>query len=155
MNSIAFKKHRSARAWYIGGSVSILGLLGWGNWNQVIILGLLGVLIVAFGSHYIITSDYNNKHCYSFFGITFLKKRLEIIYPDYISIFTINEKRSNEYGPVSALGSISKDAFFFLRIFKENKHFTLYKSNDYHKVLSKGNELKAMLKIELIDKIKK
>ena len=155
MSNIKFNQYKSPRSYYIAVPLIIFGFLGWGNWDQVLILLTMGILLIGFRSYYIISSEFKNKIGYSFFGLTFFKGKLNILSPDYISLFSINQKRSNEYGPVSALGSISKDSFFIIRLFKENKHFTIYKSKDYTEVRTKAVELSNMLNVELIDKIKR
>ncbi len=152
VDSITFKQHRPVKAFYIGVPIIIVGFIGWGNWDQVIILSAIGLLIIGFEKQYTISKDYINRVGYGFFGLQIFKKKTEILYPDYVSIFSINQKRSNEYGPVSAVGSVSKDSFFVIRLFQTNKYFTLYKSKNYNQAYDKAKELSKMLEIDLIDK---
>jgi len=155
MQQLIFKQHRPAKAWYIGGALFALSFLCWGQWNQVVTLASIAILIIGFESKYAINDENKNATIYGFFGIPLFKKKAKILYPDYISIFNTNQKSNNEYGPVAALGSVSKDAFFVIRLFKENNHFTLYKSKKYDQVYNKAEALSKMLNVDLINKTKK
>lgn len=154
MDKIILKKEKPLRVWAIGSMLIITGLLGWGKWDQVIILVTLGLLIFGYTKSYKITSDYKNFTIYSFFSIPILKRKLDILFPEYISIFSSNGKRMNEYGPVSALGSISKERSFMIRFFNSNKHFTIFRSKNKEALIDKAESISKMLNVKLIDKTK-
>ena len=114
----------------------------------------LSLLLLGYKVSYRIASDYNNKKIVSLFGIPLIISKLEIINPDYISIFGANYSKRNDWGPVSALGTNSNADKIVVRLFKGSENFTVYKSSKYEKSKDLAVQLSEMLKVELIDKVK-
>ena len=85
----------------------------------------------------------------SFLGAPILKLRIKTDYPEYVSLFAASFREGNDWGPVSALGTTSKHKDIVIRLFKGNKHYTVFKTNDYLLAKEKAKALSNMLEIEL------
>ena len=114
----------------------------------------IALIIVGTSVYYKITSEFDNKKIYMVFGIPILKIKLDVVYPDYISIAPGKFKSDNEYSSVAALGTEEKYDMFALRFFKDNKNDKVYMSSSYEDVLEKAQWLSNVLKTEIYDATK-
>lgn len=149
MKSIYFPQTKPTTAMIIGYVFLIFSFFSFDQINQFITLFLLGILIVGYNISYEITSDFNNKKAYTFFGLPIIKFKFNLEFPDYISLFESSYSKSNTWGPVSALGTSSKADMMSIRLFSATQKTTIYKSGNYKKVEKKAKELSEMLGVEL------
>ena len=122
--------------------------------TQLIVLLTLGILLFGYKISYKISKDFNNKKEFSIFGITLYGSRLEIEFPTYISIYSANQTKENNWGPISALGTSSNEDKVVIRLFSNNENHAVYKSKRYEKAKVIAKNLSDLLEIELIDQIK-
>lgn len=118
--------------------------------NQIIIMSILGMVLLGYSISYEFRSDYTNKKYFQLFGITVFKQKLDVIFPDYITVFSASYKQGSEWGPVAALGKETKEGSYVVRLFKGNKHFTVCKSNSLGSAKNKASRLAELLKVELV-----
>jgi len=119
-----------------------------------VILFVVALLIFGFSVAFKISKDFKNKKVYSFFSIPFFAVDLNLEFPDYVSVFSTSFKLSNEWSTVSALGTSEKHDRVVIRFFKDNRHYTVYKTKYYKLAVEKANELGEMLNVEVYDAIK-
>ncbi|NER17399.1 hypothetical protein [Spongiivirga citrea] len=156
MKSVFLKQSKPIKALVLGYfllTLSALMLIGNPNQiPQIVFLTLFGSLIVFGSVSMEIRKDYKNKKHFQLFGITIFKYGFNIPPPEYIVIFFTKQKSDNDWGPVSAMGTTSKDQLFILRIFYKKLHFTLLRTKDAKLAKQKGKELSSLLNVELFDK---
>ncbi|WP_074409875.1 MULTISPECIES: hypothetical protein [Aquimarina] len=115
---------------------------------------LLSLGVFGYSVSYKINRDFNNQKLFSFFGFPIFKTKLDLEYPDYISVFTTSFSLDNEWGAVSAIGTKERHSKIVVRFFTGNKNFTLYKTEKYEKASRKANELSKLLGVEIYDRSK-
>ncbi len=116
---------------------------------------LVSLFLVGYSISYEFSSGFNNYKVVSVFRIVLLKSKLDVEYPDYISVFPISSSIDNEWGAIAAIGTKERQERFAIRFFKENKHFTVYRARDYEKAIKKANEIQKVLNVEIYDATKK
>ena len=156
MDQMIFKQKKNIKE-YIFGSIFILfGLLAMLS-SETLFYGflvmLIGIIFIGFNIKYEITNTFNNRKHISVFSIPLFKTKLVFPYPDYVSIFATQFRQSNEYGAVSAIGHDSKFKEIVIRLFKHNKHLTVFRTTNYQEALNNANFLKDMLEIELYNNL--
>ena len=114
----------------------------------------IALVILGTSVYYKITSEFDNKKIYMVFGVPIFKMKLDVVYPDYISIAPGKFKSDNEYSSVAALGTEEKYDMFALRFFKDNKNDKIYMSSSYEDVLEKAKWLSNVLNTEIYDATK-
>ena len=114
----------------------------------------IALVILGTSVFYKITPEFDNKKIYMVFGIPIFKIKLDVVYPDYISIAPGKFKSDNEYSSVAALGTEEKYDMFALRFFKDNKNDKIYMSSSYEDVLEKAKWLSNVLNTEIYDATK-
>ena len=114
----------------------------------------IALVILGTSVFYRITPEFDNKKIYMVFGIPIFKIKLDVVYPDYISIAPGKFKSDNEYSSVAALGTEEKYDMFALRFFKNNKNDKIYMSSSYEDVLEKAKWLSNVLNTEIYDATK-
>ena len=114
----------------------------------------IALVILGTSVFYKITPEFDNKKIYMVFGIPIFKIKLDVVYPDYISIAPGKFKSDNEYSSVAALGTEEKYDMFALRFFKNNKNDKIYMSSSYEDVLEKAKWLSNVLNTEIYDATK-
>ena len=115
----------------------------------VVFVGAL--LVFGFSSSFKISKDFNNEKFFSIFGIVVIRKKLEIEFPDYISVFSGSFSLNNDWSTVSALGTKERHEKLVVRFFKENRKETLYKTKSLEKALEKAKALSELLNVEIHD----
>lgn len=81
--------------------------------------------------------------------MSLIKLKLDVIHPEYISVFAASYKKGSEWGPVAALGNENREKDYVIRLFKGRKHFTVYKAKSLSEARNKGAELAELLQVEL------
>ncbi|MBG6133061.1 hypothetical protein IWQ47_004605 [Aquimarina sp. EL_43] len=115
---------------------------------------LSSLIIFGYSVSYKISGDFDNQKLFSVFGFPVFKIKLNLEYPDYISVFSTSFSLDNEWGAVSAIGTKERSPKIVVRFFTGNKNFTLYKTEKYDKASEKANELSELLGVEIYDRSK-
>ncbi|WP_024768612.1 hypothetical protein [Aquimarina macrocephali] len=115
---------------------------------------LLSLGVFGYSISYKINKDFNNQKLFLVFGFPIFKTKLDLEYPDYISVFTTSFSLDNEWGAVSAIGTKERHSKIVVRFFAGNKNFTLYKTEKDEKAYKKANELSELLGVEIYDSSK-
>ncbi len=155
IEQIIFKQEKPQKVNYLGGAFLLLAVATWGQLTQMITLAGLGIICLGYSTTIHIHKDFRIYKMVSFLGASILKLRIKTDYPEYVSIFAASFREENEFGPVSALGTTSKHKDIVIRLFKGNKHITIFKTNDYLLAKEKATALSKMLEIELYNPMEK
>ncbi|PKV48741.1 hypothetical protein ATE84_0749 [Aquimarina sp. MAR_2010_214] len=119
-----------------------------------IILGvlffLIGLFLAGFSNAYRITKDFNNEKLFILYGRIFWRSKLDLEFPDYISVFHASFVSRDEVE-----GTEDKFKKWVVRFFSDNRFFTILEENDYHIALKSANELSELLGVEVYDRSKK
>lgn len=115
---------------------------------------LIASLIFGFSKSYRINADFNNQKFFSVFGLNIFTTKLQLLYPDYISVFSASFGLDNEWGAIAAIGTKEKHNQFVVRFFKNNQNNTVFRTNTYDEAIEKAYELKELLKVEIHDATK-
>ncbi|WP_298546900.1 hypothetical protein [uncultured Aquimarina sp.] len=119
------------------------------------LLFFIGSLFVfGFTTSYKINKDFNNEKLFSVFSLVLFRSKLEMEFPDYISVFSGSFSLDNEWGAVSAIGTKERHDKLVVRFFTDNRKVTLYKTDNYQKALKKAQELSELLDLEIHDATK-
>ena len=136
----------------LGSLLLIFGLINYSDLTVSVIVVSLSLVLLGYSVSYKITKEYCNYKQFSFFGIVVFKRRLEILSPRYISLYGSSFSKSNDWGPVSALGTKSNWYGFVIRIFNKEDSFAIYRSNNLIRTRKLAFELSELLVVELVDK---
>lgn len=117
--------------------------------SQIITMSAIGIPLVGYSISYEIKTDFNNKTHFKLFGLTVFKQRLAIIFPDYITVFSARFKQSSNWGPVAAMGKENSDSIFVIRLFKDSRHFTVFKTNSLELASTEAEKLGRLLNVEI------
>jgi len=120
-----------------------------GPLNQVVVMSLIGLTLIGYSISYEITPDFKNKRHFKLFGLSVFKSKLETAFPDYMVVFSAKFKQGAEWGPVGAMGKERTGDSFVIRLFKGNKHFTLYRNKSMQKTKTKAVALSEMIGVEI------
>lgn len=156
MKSIYFKQTKPLIASILG--IVILVLLIFliiennTEWSQISIMCLIGFVLWGYSVSYEIKDNLNHNMHFKLFGFSLFRQRLEIVFPDYIIVFSALFKKDSDWGPVAALGSQSKGGTYVIRFFKGNKHFTLWKTNNLELANNRAKEVGELLDVEVRSK---
>jgi len=125
-----------------------------GSIFQIIFLLVISVILLLYKIRYeVMVGGYVYKH-FGFLNITVYKRKMDISYPEYISVFSASFKQDNEWGSVSALGTQERHEKIVIRFFNGTEKFTLYKTNNYTIALKKAKELGELLDVEIHNAIR-
>lgn len=158
MNSVLCKQEKALK----GGILSIIVLLvsiAFLFYTEELLLYRViflvsSLIIFGYSVSYRINKDFNNQKLFSIFGFVVFITKLNLEYPDYISVFSASFSLDNEWGAVSAIGTKERHHKIVVRFFTGNKNFTLYKTDKYENALDKANALSELLNVEIYDSIK-
>jgi len=116
--------------------------------TSVFVFGV-GLCFVGYSEAYKISKDFNNYRLFLFFGKTIWKSKLDIEFPDYISVFHASFVHRDE---VDGTEDILKK--WVVRFFKDNRYFTVLEDDTYDIVLESANRLSELLNVEVYDTTK-
>lgn len=153
MTKINFKQKKPVKAVIFGLLFLLISILGSTGIVQFVVLLIVGLILLGYRITYRINKDFRNYKIISIFGISLLKLNLILAFPDYISIFGANFSRSNDFGPVAALGTQHKSDEIVIRFFNGSENNTIFMSDNYNLVKEKANALHEMLGVELVDNV--
>ena len=120
-----------------------------GPLNQKVILGILSIVLIGYSVSFEIGSDFINYRHLKIFGITLFKSKLNISFPDYLIVFSAKYKQGAEWGSVAAMGKQRGGDNYVVRLFKGNKHFTVFRTNSLEVAKTRATELSELLNIEI------
>ncbi len=158
MKSISLKQPKPLKVKILG--ALILALIPFALVNnenpffQIVTMAILSIILLGYTVSYQIKKDFDNYKHITLFGLTVWKQKLDIDFPEYISVFSASYKQDNEWGTVSALGTRIENKLMVIRFFCQQKHFTVLKINNYNKAIDKANELGEMLNVKIYDATK-
>lgn len=158
MESVIFKQERALKGKILSTIILAFAVLFLFQTSEPVLTRLIflaiTMLVFGFSVSYKINSDFNNQKLFSVFGITIFKVKLELDFPEYISVFSASFKLDNEWGAVSAIGTKERHDKTVIRFFTGNKNFTVYKTEKHQKAVEKANTLSKMLNVEIYDATK-
>lgn len=153
--SLYFRQTKPITAYMLGGLLIIVAIsLMNGNdivWSQIATLAFIALVLFGYSISYEITSDFKNSRHFKFFGLTLFKNKLDIAFPDYITIFAVSFKQGAEWGPVAAMGKNRNGDGFVIRLFKGNKYFTVFRTKSLKVAKEKALALSQKLGVEVAD----
>ena len=153
MKSIFLRQYKNPRGFWFSFFLICFSFLTLPSLVQFSVLFSIGLVLIAFNISYEIREDLIHKKHFRLFNFSLIKTKLILEFPDYISVFNLVQKSVNEYGPVSAIGTQSREGFFVIRFFKNNTYRTVFKTKKYNEVIAKSEALQKMLKVEVINSI--
>ena len=53
--------------------------------QEVVLMTIIGVFLLGYSTAYEVNTDFNNKTLFQLFGMTIFRRKVNIIFPDYIS----------------------------------------------------------------------
>ncbi len=151
--SLFFKQSKPSTVKILGFFILLLTLMliyeGVAKINQIIIMLIIGVVLLAYSISYEFCNSFTNYKHFKLFGLSLFRQNLPSFHPNYISVFSSSTKKDSEWGPIAAMGkqSIGKD--YVVRMFNENKHFTVFRSRSLEIARTKATELGKMLNVEV------
>jgi len=155
MESVVCKQERALKGRIITIIIFVVSIIHLFMLSQPLlprlVLFFIATLVFGFSVSYRINKDFKNQKLFSVFGITLFRSRLDLEFPDYISVFSGSFSLDNDWGAIGALGTKERHDKWVVRFFKENRKFTLFKTNNYQKAIDKGNALSNLLGIEIYD----
>lgn len=153
MKSIYFKQSKPLTISILG--IVILVLLIFliiennAGWSQIFIMCLIGFVLLGYSVSYEINDNLNHKTHFKLFGFSLFRQKLEMVFPDYIIVFSALFKKDSDWGPVAALGSQSKGGTYVIRFFKGNRHFTIWKTKNIESANKRAKEVGKLLNVEV------
>lgn len=156
MEEMIFNQKKNIKEYIFGSLFILVGIIAMLN-SETLLYGIIvligGIVFIGFNIKYAITKTFNNKKHISLFNIPLFKTKLDFPFPDYVSVFATRFTQSNEYGNVSAIGHDSEFKEVVVRLFKHNKHLTVFRTTNYQEALNNANFLKDMLNIDLYNNL--
>lgn len=153
--SMFFKQSKPSTVIILGVFMLLLMLLlmyeGTVELSQIIGMTIIGTVLLAYSVSYELRSDFDNFKHLKLFGLSLFKQKFAFS-SDYISVFSASAKKNSDWGPIAAMGKHTRNDYFVIRLFKENKHLTVFRSRSYEKVVTKATELGRILNIEVMIK---
>ncbi len=159
MKTVLLQQSKPQQATILGGFLLVLTPVLWYfneySLDKILLILCIGIVLIGYSITYEIREGFDYSKRFNIFGIPLWKQRLELLTPDYISLFASSFKKDNDWGAVSALGTKSNYQSIVIKFFKGPKNEIVYKSNDYNEALSKANELALLLNVRVHDTVKK
>lgn len=154
MKYLKLKQEKPITVTMLGVLLMGLGLFSFTTLIQFLVLNMLGIIVLGYRISYRITKEFMNTKEFSLLGIKLWSSKLSIQFPEYISVFGANYSKSNDWGPVSALGTQSETDKVVVTLFSANEKFTVYRSGKYEKSKHIAEQLSTLLDVELVDHLK-
>lgn len=148
-----FKQKKPLTVWLLGSFLLLLTLYfivsEEAPVSQLLVMSLLSIALLGYSISYEISPDFKNKIHFKMLGISVIRTNAEILFPEFIGLFSVRFKQGAEWGSVAAMGKERIGHTWVIRLFKGNKHFTLYRNNSLARAKKKATELSTLLDIEL------
>lgn len=152
MKELCFKQEKPITVKIMGSLLLVVGLINYSDLVGSLIVLFLSLVLLGYSISYKRTKEYCNYKQYSFFGKVVFKRKIDILFPKYISLFGSSLSKPNDWGPVFALGTRSNGDRFVIRLFNEEENFTIYTSDNLIKTRKMAFELSELSVVELVDK---
>lgn len=157
MKSLFLKQSKPHTIPVLGGVILVFTLVllaeGKAGFGQILTMTAIGVVLLGYDISYEICKNLKHKWHFQLFGFTIIRKKLALFIPDYLVVFSALFKKDADWGPVAALGNKAKNGTYVIRLFKGNKHFTIWKPKSLK--LTKEKALMAGKLLDVEVKIKK
>lgn len=155
MKNVICKQQRALKAKILTSLVLGVAVLMLLNTDLLLMTRLLffiiALVVFGFSTSYKITESFDNEKLFSVFDVTVFTAKLEIEFPDYVSVYSGSFSSNNDWSTISALGTKERHNKFAVRFFKENKNHTLYLTHQHKDALQKATALSELLNVELYD----
>ena len=156
-NKLFFNQKKALTVRILGVVILVLLAYLWFNVSlpisQIVVMFSLGIFLVGYSVAYEFNNDFKNKKHLKLFGVTLFKVSLDVLFPEYISVFSASFKKGADWGSVAAIGKENKENDYVIRLFKGRKHFTVYKTKSQEEARDKATALATLLKVELVLKV--
>lgn len=151
--SIFFKQEKPLTVWILGSFLLLLTvyflLYEEAPLSQIIVMTLLSLVLLGYSTSLEVSSDFRSVKHIKFFGVSLTRTKINMIIPEYIGLFSARYKQGSEWGSVAAMGRERAGHRWVIRLFKRNKHFTLYRSRSFSMAKQKATALSTLLNVEL------
>lgn len=154
--SLYFRQQKPITAYILGGLLLLVGisllLAHRLVLTRAVVLFVIAFLLFSYSISYEINSEFKNSKHYKLVGLTILKIKMDMAFPEYITVFSARFKAGAEWGPVSAMGKARNSEGVVVRMFSGNKNFTVFRTKSSQEAKKKAAELSELLMVKLIDK---
>ncbi len=117
--------------------------------RQPITMFGLGVFLLAYSVSLEVRGDGVCFKHLKLFGLTIVKTKHRVINPEVIRVFPAFFKNEFNWGPIAAMCKQSKNVKYVVRLFNQNKHWTVFKTNSFDKASLQAKKLGAILNIKV------
>ena len=117
--------------------------------SQTVVMLAGGILLLAYSVSYEIRKDFKHKKHLKLFGMTVLRSKLDYFEQERGVVLPTVSRKSNNWGPISAIGTKSTNSEYVIRLFKGNRYFTLYRSNSFELIVDLGKQLSEVLEVPI------
>ena len=117
--------------------------------EPIITMLCMSMMLLGYSISFEMNESFNHKKHFKLFGVTLFKTRLDCFIPEYITVFSTINVKGSEWGPVAAMGKQAKEQSYVVRMFKGNKHFTLYRTKFHYLAMAKAENLGRLLGVEV------
>lgn len=150
MNSIICKEPKTILNKLFSIFIMVFAILSFLFDESSLFMGVLffciGLIWLGCSKAFKITEDFSNEVLFMFFGMVFWKSKLRLEFPDYISVFKASFIHRDDVD-----GGETRFKKWVIRFFKDNRHFTVLKLDNYNKALEVANDLGELLQVEVYD----
>ncbi len=130
--------------------VGLLFLLIGIHWLFGIGFFTIGFFVFSIKKEYVFTADFQNRIVYRVFKKQIVEQKLDLEYPDYISVFHARYKRPDEYVQYTDYDQYRYKKWT-VRFFKENRSETIFEEYKYEEALKKAQLIGRFFDIEVYD----
>lgn len=150
--ALFFKQSKPLTVIILGACFALLSVFSMyyetGKSEQIITMLFISLILLGYSISFEMHESFNHKKHFKVFGITLFKWKLDCLSPEYITVFSARNIKSSEWGPVSAMGNQLQEQNYVIRMFKGNKHFTVWRTKSESLARTKAEQLAKMLKVE-------
>ncbi len=117
--------------------------------SQYIFLSIICFVLIGYAINYKVSKDFVIHKHFTIFGFTVFKSTISFPFPDYIIVFSSIYKQGAEWGSVAAMGNKRTGDNYVIRLFKGNKHFTLFRTTSFEIAKQKAIDLSNLTNVEI------
>jgi len=154
MKSVFLKQTKPTTTAILGAFIGLLTALvvyeGTSSLGQTILMFSISIILLAYSMSHEINEEFANFKHFKLFGNTVFKTRLPSFCPERIVILPVIVNTQSDRGPLAAIGKNHRNRQYAIRLFKDNKHSPVFRSNSLSEIKSKGAELGKVLNQEIV-----
>jgi len=154
MKSVFFKQTKPL-------TVKILGILfllfvvllvldGKAGVTPIVIMCAIDLVLLGYSISFEIKENLEHKRHLRLLGKSLFTLNLDILSPEYVSVFSARLKKDADWGPIAAMGSQSKNGTYVIRFFKGNRHFTVWKTKSYELAMTRAGEVAKLFNVDVL-----